>query len=217
MNRNYQKELDNIIEKKERMGEAPKLLLHSCCGPCSSYCLEYLSRHFSITDFFYNPNITDENEYRKRAAELERLIKTQPHRHAVSFVLGKYEPERFRAVSSGYEQCAEGGQRCVRCFALRLDEAARVAAAWKMDFVTTTLTISPLKRADVINAIGERAAAAHGVRWLPSDFKKRGGYQRSIELSREYGLYRQDFCGCGYSKRRDLDLHQEVDLGDCGV
>ena len=198
---NYQKELDKIIFAHEKAGEVPSVFLHSCCAPCSSYCLEYLSRYFNITDFYYNPNITDEAEYRKREEELATLIREQPHLHEVQFVRGKYEPDRFFGIARGLEDCPEGGERCFRCYELRLSETARMAAQGGFDYFTTTLTISPLKNAQKLNEIGMRLAETYGVKWLPSDFKKKSGYLRSIELSKEYGLYRQDYCGCVYSMR----------------
>jgi len=211
--RNYQKELDGILtELAKRQGteKVPRLFLHSCCAPCSSYVLEYLSSHFEITDFFYNPNITEREEYTKRADELQRLIREQPHRYQVTYLEGNFEPERFMEAAHGLEDCPEGGERCFQCFRLRLFETARVAAeAGGYDYFTTTLTISPLKNAEKLNAIGEEAAGVYGVRWLPCDFKKKGGYQRSVELSREYGLYRQNYCGCVFSKRRDLILSRQ--------
>lgn len=198
---NYQKELDKIITAHEKAGEVPSVFLHSCCAPCSSYCLEYLSRYFNITDFYYNPNITDEAEYRKREEELAKLIREQPHLHEVQFVRGKYEPGRFFGIARGLEDCPEGGERCFRCYELRLCETARMAARGGYDYFTTTLTISPLKNAQKLNEIGMRLAETYGVKWLSSDFKKKSGYLRSIELSKEYGLYRQDYCGCVYSMR----------------
>lgn len=207
--RNYQRELDAILERSREEGRVPRLLLHSCCAPCSSYVLEYLAPQASITAFYYNPNITEETEYRKRVQELRRLIAARPRPHPVTLLEGAYEPERFFAAVKGLEAVPEGGARCLRCFRLRLFEAARVAAEGGFDYFTTSLTISPLKDAAAINAIGEEAAAAFQVPWLPSDFKKKGGYARSIELSRELGLYRQDYCGCIFSKRRDLDLHKK--------
>ena len=199
--RNYQRELEQVLKAAGEAGGTPSLLLHSCCAPCSSYVLEYLSKTFRITDYYYNPNITDAGEYRKRTEELRRLIESQPHSHEVEFLEGAYEPEKFFEAARGLEDCPEGGERCRRCFELRLREAAKVAAQGNFDFFATTLTISPLKDAEALNEIGEAAAAEYGVRWLPSDFKKRGGYQRSIELSREYELYRQAYCGCVFSKR----------------
>jgi len=199
--RNYQRELDRILE---RLTAPPRLLLHSCCAPCSSYVLEYLRRHFEITVFYYNPNISMETEYRKRVAEQKRLIAAYNEMvgsgYPIAVVEGDYEPEVFYAAAKGKEQCPEGGERCFACYELRLRETARLAQAGGYDYFTTTLSISPLKNAAKLNEIGERLAAEYGVAWLPSDFKKREGYKRSIELSKEYDLYRQDYCGCVYSR-----------------
>ena len=210
--RNYQKELDKLLLKLPE-GKAPRLFLHSCCAPCSSYVLEYLSRYFSITVFYFNPNISLETEYRKRVEEQKRLIETynreierdvkeegERKRYPISIVEGDYEPECFYQIAKGLEQCPEGGERCFACYRLRLEETAKLAIAGAYDFFATTLTISPLKNAVKLNEIGEELAQIYDVAWLPSDFKKKNGYKRSIELSQEYNLYRQDFCGCIYSK-----------------
>lgn len=233
--RNYQRELEKILCELEDPGIAsPRLLLHSCCAPCSSYCMEYLREYFRITVFYYNPNITEREEYLKRVQEEIRLIEAynrlaeewekceeaeetgfediagqekydrrKPARkaHKIEIIEGDYEPDCFLEMARGLEQCEEGGARCFQCYELRLRKTARLAKEMKFDYFTTTLTISPLKNAAKLNEIGERVAEEYGVRWLPSDFKKRNGYQRSIELSREYGLYRQSYCGCIYSKR----------------
>lgn len=199
--RNYQKELDALIDGLREKQETPRLLLHSCCAPCSSYVLEYLSPWFDIVDFFYNPNISLEKEYRFRADELERLIGEMPLRNSVTFVEGRYDPEQFFAISRGLESIPEGGERCLRCFALRLEEAAREAIRRECDYFATTLTISPLKNADAINRIGKEIAEKYNISYLPSDFKKKDGYKRSLELSREYDLYRQNYCGCIFSRR----------------
>ena len=190
--RNYQKELEAIL-KKLPQEKVPTLLLHSCCAPCSSYCLEYLSDYFEITIFYFNPNIYPEEEYRKRVEEQKRLARELPARYPIHVIEGIYEPKQFYEAVKGLEKIPEGGERCFACFALRLKEAARLAAEKGFDFFTTTLTISPLKNAAKINEIG--------VVWLPTDFKKKEGYKRSIELSAEYGLYRQDYCGCVFSRR----------------
>ncbi len=200
--RNYQKELDKMILTIQQEGRTPSLLLHSCCAPCSSYCLEYLSQFFDITVFYYNPNITEEPEYRHRVEEQKRLIASLPVRHPVSFLEGSYEPARFFEIAKGLESVPEGGVRCMKCFRLRLEESARAARKGRFDFFTTTLTISPLKNASALNAIGEEFAGKYDVAWLPSDFKKKDGYKRSIELSAEYQLYRQNYCGCIYSKEK---------------
>lgn len=209
--RNYQKELDMILEKQEITGKT--LFLHSCCAPCSSYVLEYLRKFFRITVFYYNPNISMEPEYRKRVAEQTRLIQAynDTQGYPISIIEGDYEPEKFFTMAKGLEQCPEGGERCFACYELRLRKTAELALVGRFDYFTTTLTISPLKNAGKLNDIGERLAEEYKIRWLPSDFKKRGGYQRSIELSKEYELYRQDYCGCIYSKQeRD---RQKAQLG----
>lgn len=201
---NYQKELEKIIEKNTAQGENPKrLFLHSCCAPCSSYCLEYLCKYFAITVFYYNPNISFEEEYQKRVEEQKRLIaayNAEGKGYLIQVVEGDYVPEEFYQMSKGYENCPEGGERCFRCFDLRLRRTAIEAAAAGFDYFATTLTISPLKNAAKINEIGTALSEEYGIAWLPSDFKKKNGYKRSIELSAEYGLYRQDYCGCAFSK-----------------
>lgn len=198
---NYQKELEKKLADFQREGRVPTLLLHSCCAPCSSYVLEYLSDYFAITLFYYNPNISPEEEYRRRVEEQQRLIRQLPVRHPVRFVEGRYEPERFFAAARGLEDMPEGQERCFRCYELRLCEAAKACAELGLDYFTTTLTISPRKNAAKLNELGEQTAQAYGLRYLHSDFKKRNGYLRSVELSREYGLYRQNYCGCVFSKR----------------
>ena len=202
MNRvNYQKEMEKILDAERRAGHVPLLLLHSCCAPCSSYVLEYLSKHFRILDFYYNPNISPKEEYDRRADELERLIGSMPLEYPVSFIRGEYEPERFREIARGLEDAPEGGERCTRCFELRLRESAEQALRYGCEYFTTTLSISPLKDAGRLNAIGQSLAGEYGVKYLVSDFKKKDGYKRSVGLSAEYGLYRQNYCGCAYSKR----------------
>lgn len=198
---NYQKELDKIIENNKREDILPSLLLHSCCAPCSSYTIEYLANYFSITVFYYNPNISPADEYEKRKAEQIRLIKSLPVNNKVSFLDCDYNSSDFFEIAKGYEDCREGGERCFRCYELRLNETAKMASENHFDYFCTTLSISPLKNAQKINEIGFVLAEKYDVNWLPSDFKKKEGYKRSIELSREYNLYRQNFCGCIYSKR----------------
>ena len=199
MNRNYQKELDNIIAHIPE-GVTPSLLLHACCAPCSSYCLEYLTRYFSITVFYYNPNISEESEYIKRINELKRLISELPVINPVSFIEGDYKPEVFEEMSKGLENEPERGKRCYKCYELRMREAAQIAKERGFDYFTTTLSISPHKNADWINEIGEALEKEYSIKHLTSDFKKKNGYKRSIELSEEYKLYRQNFCGCVFSK-----------------
>lgn len=197
---NYQKALDKLIEAIPE-GKVPTLFLHSCCAPCSSYVLEYLSRYFAITVFYYNPNIAPVGEYEKRVREQQSLIERLEVKHPVRFREGQYLPEEFFGAVKGLEHIPEGGERCFACYELRMREAARLAAEQGFDYFTTTLSISPLKNAAKINEIGERLEAEYGVRHLPSDFKKKNGYKRSVELSEAYGLYRQDYCGCVFSKR----------------
>ena len=196
--RNYQKELDGIIEKIS--AEQPKtLLLHSCCAPCSSYVLEYLSQYFEITLFYYNPNIGRREEYDKRTNELKSLISRVNYPNPVTLIEGEYEPDVFYEMVRGLENEPERGKRCYECYKLRLKKTAELAKALGVDFFTTTLSISPMKNAEWLNSIGEELGSEFEISYLPSDYKKKGGYQRSIELSREYDLYRQDYCGCVFS------------------
>ena len=197
---NYQKELDKILKRLEEEGRVPTLLIHSCCAPCSSYVLEYLSRYFRITVLYYNPNIYPESEYTKRIIE-QQLIKDMRFQYPVSFLAGKYDKEKFYEMAKGMEHLKEGGARCMKCYELRLEEAAQQAAEGRFDYFTTTLSISPLKNSQKLNEIGVRVGKKYGVEYLVSDFKKRNGYKRSVELSEEYGLYRQDYCGCEFSMR----------------
>jgi len=243
MDVNFQKELDKKMNVWRDGDVHPSLLLHSCCAPCSSYCISYLADVFDITLYFYNPNITEKSEYEHRLAELVRLVKEMPLPGKVVVEPGPYEPERFFEMSKGLEDAPERGARCVNCYGMRLEETARVALDMGTDFFATTLTLSPLKNAKVINAIGEiigernhggsftdtvtpdevaeRVSAGPRIianpkdpgsfrkgaaAYLDTDFKKNGGYQKSIELSREYGLYRQNYCGCLYSRRQEQAL-----------
>lgn len=223
MNRNYSLELEKLMKDPANKGK--KLFLHSCCAPCSSYVLEYLCRFFRITVFYYNPNITADDEYGKRVEEQKRLIKEMNEQSQVSarkvseqgegiechadtlqaaypieIIEGDYDKNIFFESVKGLEQCKEGGERCFVCYELRLRETARRAKEAQADYFTTTLTISPLKNAQKLNEIGEKLAKEYGTAFLPSDFKKKGGYRRSVELSKEYDLYRQDYCGCVFSK-----------------
>ena len=196
---NYQKELDQLIKCLEEEKRVPRLLLHSCCAPCSSYVLEYLSSYFSITVFYYNPNISPESEYTKRLFEQQMLIDRLPAKHQVAFAAGPYDSKHFFQMAKGLEQVKEGGERCFRCYEMRLRETAKMAKNAEFDYFTTTLSISPLKKADKLNEIGARLGEEYGVPYLLSDFKKKNGYKRSIELSKKYDLYRQDYCGCEFS------------------
>ena len=232
MDVNFQKELDRKMNYWRDGDVHPSLLLHSCCAPCSSYCISYLADVFDITLYFYNPNITEKSEYEHRLAELVRLVGEMPIPRKVTVEPGPWEPGRFFEMSKGLEDAPERGERCVRCYGMRLEETARVARDMGADFFATTLTLSPLKESRVINAVGELAACMPrnismkdvseklkdvgfgkadlkepgkfergAAAYLDTDFKKNGGYQRSIELSHEYGLYRQNYCGCLYSRR----------------
>ncbi len=198
---NYQKELDKLIEKLQKEQRVPRLLLHSCCAPCSSYVLEYLSNYFEITVFYYNPNIFPENEYTKRILEQQTLISDMKLKYSVSFLAGNYDRERFYEIAKGLEHLKEGGERCFKCYELRLEEAAKVAQNGGFDFFTTTLSISPMKNAEKLNELGKAIGMKYNVEYLQSDFKKKNGYKRSIELSKIHGLYRQDYCGCEFSFR----------------
>lgn len=197
--RNYQREMEQLIGQHEKNGEVPTLLLHSCCAPCSSYVLEYLSNYFKITVFYYNPNIFPAAEFEKRIEEQRLLIGQLPVKYPITFVAGNYDSELFYAMAKGLETVPEGGERCFRCYELRLRKSAELAKEGNFDYFTTTLSISPLKNAQKLNEIGEALAEEYGVKYLNSDFKKKNGYKRSTELSKEYGLYRQDYCGCVYS------------------
>ncbi len=205
---NYQRELDKVLEREKAGG---RLFLHSCCAPCSSYVLEYLCKFFRITVFYYNPNISASEEYQKRVAEQKRLISAynqQQKGYEIEVQEGDYEPERFYEAARGLEECPEGGERCFRCFDLRLRETAKRAKEGDYDYFGTTLTISPLKNAGKLNEIGMKLSEEYQIPWLPSDFKKKNGYKRSIELSAEYELYRQNYCGCAFSKAESLKRQQ---------
>lgn len=197
---NYGKILDKTIETIQQQGITPTLLLHSCCAPCSSYVLEYLSRYFSITVLYYNPNIFPAEEYTYRIQEQEKLIQALPVQNKIHFIATEYQPEDFYSKVRGHEDDREGGERCFICYELRLQEAAKYAIKGGFDYFTTTLSISPMKNAAKLNEIGRQIAEEYGIKYLFSDFKKKNGYQRSVELSKEYGLYRQNYCGCVYSK-----------------
>ena len=206
---NYRRVMEETIARHEAAGETPQLLLHSCCGPCSSAVLEELSRYFKITVFYYNPNIYPEEEYRMRVGEQERFIREFPAVHPVSFIEGRYDRERFYELAKGLEQELERGARCIRCYRLRLCETARLARDEGFDYFTTTLSISPQKDSQVLNAIGREVAAEYGVAYLFSDFKKKDGYLRSTRLAAEYGMYRQDYCGCEFSYRARRDAQEK--------
>ena len=211
--RNYAKELERLIQKLQQEGKVPRLLLHACCAPCSSAVLEYLSQYFAITLLYYNPNIAPLEEYQKREAELRRLISQMKFTHPVELLPCQYDGQAFVQAARGLEGEPEGGKRCEACFRLRLRYAAQEAARLHFDYYTTTLSISPMKNAPLLNQLGEEIGREFGVAHLPSDFKKKDGYKRSVQLSKEYDLYRQDYCGCAFSKaqrQREKEEREEV-------
>lgn len=203
MNDNYQIILDKTIDNIIRNNEKPTLLLHSCCAPCSSYVLEYLSKYFLITVFYYNPNISSKEEYLKRMSEQKRFIEECNFVNPVKFVDAPYDNEKFENIISGLEKEQEGGLRCHKCYYLRLEETAKFASNNCFDYFTTTLSISPYKSSKVLNEIGKKLSQIYNIKYLYSDFKKKNGYKRSIELSHIYNLYRQNYCGCKYSKKEN--------------
>ena len=198
---NHDKLLQNIIKQHASLGEVPRLLLHSCCAPCSSYVIEYLSDYFYITILYYNPNISPLEEYEKRKAEQIRLIHSMKCRYRVDILDCDYDNDLYEKAVCGLENEPERGSRCTVCFNLRIGKTAQIACDSGYDYFGTTLTVSPYKNASLINSIGHEFEKQYGVSFLVSDFKKRNGYQRSIELSHQYGLYRQNYCGCRYSLR----------------
>jgi len=197
----YKDILNKELSKIKEAGITPRLLLHSCCAPCSSYVLEYLTEYFDITVYYYNPNISPMGEYEKRIAEQKRLISEMKFKNSVSFIEGTYNHDEFISLTRGLENLPEGGERCSLCYEMRLEAAAQKAAEINADYFTTTLSVSPYKNTAKLNTIGLKLAMEYGVPYLVSDFKKNNGYKRSIELSTEYGLYRQNFCGCFFSKK----------------
>lgn len=200
---NYQKVMDNTILDIIEKEVTPSLLLHSCCAPCSSYVLEYLSKYFKITIFYYNPNVYPEEEFIKRLEEEKRLINEMTFKNEVSIIEGKYDNDNFNLMAKGLENLKEGSKRCFKCYRMRLEETAKLAKLNSFDYFTTTLSISPYKNSDKINEIGKCLEDEYGVKYLYADFKKKEGYKRSIELSKEYNLYRQNYCGCIYSKNNN--------------
>ncbi len=209
MKQNYQILLEKTIKELRGENKVPKLFLHSCCAPCSSYVLEYLSNYFYITVFYYNPNIYPDEEYFKRVAEQKAFIERFPAKYPISFVEGNFDKDRFYEVTKGLEQEPEGGARCKECFTLRLEEAARYAKEMEMDYFTTTLSISPLKNASLLNELGQEIGKRYDVAYLLSDFKKKNGFKRSVELSAEYDMYRQDYCGCVFSYQERQQQKEE--------
>ena len=208
---NYRTEQEKIIRSLK--GEVPpRLLLHSCCAPCSSAVLEYLSEYFVITVFYFNPNIFPEEEFFHRIEEQKRLISELPCKNPVEFIEHGWQQERFYEAVKGLENIPEGGERCFVCYRLRLEETAKLAAELDYDYFTTTLSVSPYKNAQKLNEIGSELGEKYGVKHLPSDFKKKNGYKRSIELSAEYGLYRQNYCGCVFSKENGRTISHNAHI-----
>lgn len=207
---NYQKDMERIIENLQDQKQVPTLLLHSCCAPCSSYVLEYLSDYFKITVLYYNPNIYPPSEFDKRVLEQRHLIEQMEVTYPVAFTMLPFESGEFYSAVKNYEALPEGGERCFRCYRLRLEQTAKIAKEQNFDYFTTTLSISPLKNAVWLNEIGEELASLYDVSYLTSDFKKKNGYQRSVALSSEYGLYRQEYCGCIFSMKERENLAIKV-------
>ncbi len=198
----YQKKLEEILET---IKEPKKLLLHSCCAPCSSYVLEYLAKYFKITIFYYNPNISLKEEFDKRLKEQIRLINEMETVNKIDIIEGLYENDKYEKLIKGLENEKEGGNRCFKCYRLRMEETAKLATKLNYDYFTTTLSISPYKNATKLNEIGEELEKEYDIKYLYADFKKKNGYKRSIELSKKYNLYRQNYCGCIYSKRGNIN------------
>lgn len=197
---NLQKSLEKLIEENKKNGIRPSLLLHACCAPCSSYCIEYLHKYFDITLFFYNPNIYPSEEYSFRAEELRRLVKEMEL--DIKVIEPENDPDSFYSIAKGKEDIKEGGMRCFDCYRLRLEKTASYAKENGFDYFTTTLSISPLKNSAKLREIGLELEEKYKIKNLPSDFKKKEGYKRSIELSKKHNLYRQNYCGCVYSRKQ---------------
>ena len=199
---NYNKEMENILESLKKDNKVPKLLLHSCCAPCSSHVISVLTDYFDITILYYNPNIEPFEEYEKRKQEEIRFIEQYPNKNKLDIIDCDYDNILFKKMSEGLEQEKEGGARCVKCYHLRLDKTASMASELNYDYFATTLTVSPLKNSEKLNTIGKFLENKYNIKYLVSDFKKKEGYKHSIELAKEYDLYRQDYCGCIYSKQQ---------------
>lgn len=206
---NYQIKLEEILEKESKNEGTPKLLLHSCCAPCSTYVLEYLTKHFDISVLYYNPNIHPSEEYHKREAEQERYINLVNKVNKIELIKANYDPKEYFEAVKGYELEKEGGKRCNLCFELRLDMAAQYAKKHGYDYFTTTLSISPHKDAQIINHIGENLEKKYDVSYLYADFKKKNGFKRSLELCAQYDIYRQNYCGCVFSLKESNDRRKE--------
>ena len=209
MKENYQRKMEEIIRNNESENKIHSLILQACCAPCSSAVLERISEYFKITILYYNPNISEETEYQKRLNEVITFVSKLKTKNKIEVLPGRYEPKEFFNTVRGYEHLGEGSERCFRCYRLRLEETAKLAKEKYFDYFGTTLSISPYKNSQVLNEIGRELESKYNISYLYADFKKNNGYKRSIELSKEYGLYRQDYCGCVYSKaERDLRIKE---------
>lgn len=197
---NYAKQLENIINDITSRGEKPSLLLHCCCAPCSTYCIDFLHKHFKITTYFYNPNMDSQEEYNKRLRELKKFL--QAKHSDITVLEDGYDNEAFNEIAKGKELCREGGERCLSCYHLRLQRTAIIAKKRNCDYFASTLSISPLKNSNKLNQIGQAIAQIHNIKHLPNDFKKNNGYAISCQISRQYNLYRQNYCGCKYSMEK---------------
>ena len=209
---NYNKEMENILESLKKDNKVPKLLLHSCCAPCSSHVISVLTDYFDITILYYNPNIEPFEEYEKRKQEEIRFIEQYPNKNKLDIIDCDYDNILFKKMSEGLEQEKEGGARCVKCYHLRLDKTASMASELNYDYFATTLTVSPLKNSEKLNTIGKFLETKYNIKYLVSDFKKKEGYKHSIELAKEYVLYRQEYCGCSDSKQqRELEKQNKTE------
>ncbi len=203
---NSNEQMERLLKELNQEGKIPKLLLHTCCAPCSTTVIERLLSFFHITVFYYNPNIEPESEYKKRKEEQKRLLKEISSKNPITFLDCDYNNLEFENIAKGYENCLEGGERCHRCYLLRLEKTAEMAKQLGFDYFGTSLTVSPYKNAFIINQIGKELQEKYSVNYLISDFKKKDGYKRSIDLSKKYNLYRQNFCGCQYSQKEKKNL-----------
>lgn len=209
---NYQKKMEEIIEKNRQEKKVPSLLLQACCAPCSSAVLERIADDFKVVILYYNPNISETLEYQKRLEEIRSLISKLKPKYPITVCPGRYDPKEFFDTVRGYEHLKEGSERCFRCYRLRLTETVKLALAKGYDYFGTTLSISPYKNSQVLNEIGKELEEEYGVSYLYADFKKKNGYKRSIELSKQYGLYRQDYCGCIYSKKEREESLKRLEI-----
>lgn len=213
---NYNKKMEEIIEQNQSLGITPKLLLHSCCAPCSSHVIDTLSPYFDITILYYNPNIEPYEEYLRRKEEEIRFLEEYPNINKLDIIYCDYDEEKYKSIVKGLEKEPEGGARCIKCYYLRLEKTAELAKENNYDYFATTLTVSPYKNSNKLNEIGESLSSKYNIKYLYSDFKKKNGYKHSIELSKKYNLYRQDYCGCKYSEaeRNQKKVDKESNRGE---